>query len=294
MPAVAEIIFHGVRGSAPASGAPYATYGGDTPCIEVAAGSDRIFIDAGSGLKNVSPDSVTEDIDLILSHYHFDHLIGLPFFDLAWRLKGRLRIWAPAFDERPPRSILETFYSHPFCPVGLGDLRVRTEVRSYRPGDSWAISGGVDVATILNDHPGGSAAVRIRTKDGDMVYASDAETADGAAAARLSAFAAGANLFIMDAMNDDATAGHRRGWGHSSWREAIAVGEGAGAQSIALFHHDPRAADEALFAVDAQARQANSRAFLAMQGMRTPLHSGAAAAPAEIRGGETTPWRCNR
>lgn len=288
MSAPTHIVFHGVRGSAPASGADFAEFGGDTPSIEVAHGDSRIFIDAGSGLKNVRvTPSLPDDFDLVISHYHYDHLIGLPFFDPAWRMKGRLRIFAPKFGADEPIDILTTFFSSPFCPVRLDDLSVRVDVNAYRPGDSWQAAGGVTVATAPVNHPGGCAAIRISGGAGDLVYASDAEIMCDADARALADFARHADLFIVDAMNDETNEGVRRGWGHSTWRDAVGVGEAAGARATALFHHDPRRSDIALIAVDAQARALSPRAFMVRQGCAFQLKADAAR-------GEAASWRCNK
>lgn len=296
MTAPAEIRFHGVRGSAPASGVDFSEFGGDTPSVEIAAGDARIFIDAGSGLKNVKVTTgFPDDFDLILSHYHYDHLIGLPFFEPAWRANGRLRIFAPRFGDSDPEAILNTLFSSPFCPVRLDDLRPQVEIVSYRPGDAFPATGGAMIATMPVNHPGGCSAIRVGLGDGDVVYASDTEIADDRDATALAHFATGARLFIADAMNDDADALVRRGWGHSSWRDMLGVASAAGARATALFHHDPRRTDIDLAALDAAAHGADPGAFMVRQGLcyrLFPRAEGPARHTAER--GETATWRCSR
>jgi phosphoribosyl 1,2-cyclic phosphodiesterase len=269
-----DIVFHGARGSAPAGGVDYSEFGGDTPAIEIVNSGARLFLDAGSGLRNADAGGGGRDIDIILSHYHFDHLIGLPFFDPVWKSRGRLRIWAPKLGGRDPRTVLQDFYALPYCPVGLADFAMPTEVIPFQPGDRWTLDGEIAVSTMLAEHPGGSAAIRINTRSGDVVYASDVETADGGAAALLVAFAAGADLLIIDAMNDDGNAAARRGWGHSSWRQALSIGQRAGARSIGLFHHDPRATDNRLRRIEFEAAEMDARAFLVKQASKMRLNAG--------------------
>lgn len=291
-----DIVFHGVRGSAPAQGLSFHEFGGDTPAIEIATADARLFIDAGSGLKNVRVSAALPDeIDLILSHYHYDHLIGLPFFDPAWRPACRLRIWAPQFDDRPPKNILSTLFSPPFCPISLEMFPARVEIRSYVPGESWTPVSDVCISTLLAEHPGGSAAIRVSTTSGDIAYASDVEVWDERAAMSLADFAADASLLIIDAMNDDATANARRGWGHSSWREAIAVGAAAQVGRTALFHHDPRSSDEMLNVVEAAAQCVSRTSFLARQGAVIQFNARAGHdAPPFGSIGEQSPWRCSK
>lgn len=295
MTAPAEILFHGVRGSAPASGADFSEFGGDTPSIEINFGDSRLFIDAGSGLKNVRiGDSLPDDFDLILSHYHYDHLIGLPFFEPVWRKNGRLRIFAPRFGDDEPADILNTIFALPFCPVRLGDFRMRVEIVPYRPGDVWPAAGGM-ISTAAVNHPGGCSAIRVRDDEGDVVYASDVEIADDRDLRSLADFAKGARLFIADAMNDDANSAHRRGWGHSNWRDMLNVAKEASVGTTALFHHDPRRTDIELVTLDAAVHVIDPSAFMVRQGLAfrpRPRAEGPALRHAER--GETATWRCNR
>lgn len=265
-----DIIFHGVRGTAPAGGEQFSEFGGDTPAVELRTRGARLFLDAGSGLRNARADA--GDIDVVLSHYHYDHLIGLPFFEPAWRQSGRLTIWAPMLDGRDPAAVLGTFFARPFCPIGLQDFMMTAEIRPFRPGDAFEVGRDVAVATALADHPGGSAVLRVSTNAGDIVYATDAETAAPREAARLSAFARDADLVIIDSMNGDDNAVHRRGWGHSSWREGVIVGASAGAKSIALFHHDPAADDDRLSRINEEAQLVDARAFIVRQGTKATLN----------------------
>ena len=297
MAAPQYVKFNGVRGSAPASSAAFAEFGGDTPSLEIASDGARLFIDAGSGLKNVAVSAdLPEEIDLILSHYHYDHLIGLPFFEPAWRLTGKLRIWAPQFNERAPLSILETLFSPPFCPVSLDMFRTRVEVCPFAPGDGWDLEGEIFISTMRLAHPGGAAALRVSMPGGDVIYASDAETADPGAAEKLAEFSDHADLLVIDAMNDDDNAKERIGWGHSSWREALAVGAAANAARIALFHHDPRSDDARLRRTEEVAKSRDPRVFLARQGAKVDLDCCAVdtGAPPSSRRGERAPWRCSR
>ncbi|MEZ5892600.1 MAG: MBL fold metallo-hydrolase [Parvularculaceae bacterium] len=266
MRAGTDVLFHGVRGSSPVSGRDFAQFGGDTPAVEIASGETRIILDAGSGLRNVACTAADDaHLDIILSHYHYDHLIGFPFLAPAWRGKGRLTLWAPDFGEHAPRDILHGILAPPYCPVGFGDFAMDVDIIPYRPGASWRI-GGVGVSTLSADHPGGSASIRLSTRAGDAVYATDMELGANGFLRELADFASGADLVIADAMNDDANAEHRRGWGHSSWREAVELGAMARAKRLALFHHDPAMKDAALEYIEAKANELYDNAFSARQG----------------------------
>lgn len=285
-----EIKFHGVRGSAPAPGAKFARYGGDTPCVEIAAGGRRLFVDAGSGLKNVDIAADTDlEIDIVLSHYHFDHLIGLPFFAPVWRPGGALRIWAPRQKGVDPKAAVDRFFSPPYCPVALSRTPRRVEVRAYAPGDSWRI-GAIDVDTLALDHPGGSSGFRISDAAGaSVVYASDVEIADPRAAASLVDFVKGAGLVVIDAMLIEEERAIRRGWGHSVWTDGAAIGIAAEAARIALFHHDPDRDDEALDALDKLARKLRGGVGFARQGDIVRLGGAGCGDRKE----DVAEWRCS-
>ncbi len=291
-----NVLFHGVRGSAPAPGAEFAEYGGDTPSIEIAADNRRVFIDAGSGLKNFKP--TAEDgceFDLILSHYHADHLIGLSFFPPLWIPGGRLRIWAPRFPGVDPVSALGSFFSPPYAPVALHDAPKSVEIRAFTPGDAWRIEGDFEISTSSQNHPGGSCAIAIAHGGARTVYASDVELRSEAEIDRISEFARRADLLIVDAMWTPHEADCRRGWGHSSYRDAIAAAEAAGVERAALFHHDPSRTDPELRLLDAEAARLREGVFFARQGMTIALNSAmldASALMANRR--EIAPWRCSR
>lgn len=264
--------FHGVRGSAPLAGAKAVRYGGDTPCVEVEAGGRRILLDAGSGMRHVRLGDARE-FDLVLSHYHVDHLIGLFSFRGAFRPDVRLRIWAPRFEGRAPQEILQRFYAPPFAPVPLAGAPMKAEIRPYAPGEEWTLGPNLCVRTALLDHPGGCAGIRIDAGAGGLVYATDVELAATGATETLARFAEDVDLLIVDAMSSDQEAEARRGWGHSTWREAVAAGVAARAGRIALFHHDPERDDDALDAFAAEAARIAPQALFARQHERIAVGS---------------------
>ncbi len=272
--AAMNVLFHGVRGSAPAPGADFAEYGGDTPSIEIAADDRRVFIDAGSGLKNFKPKADDgSEYDLILSHYHADHLIGLSFFAPLWIPGGRLRIWAPRFPGVDPDSALRSFFAPPYAPVALHAAPKRVEIRAFTPGDAWRIEGVFEISTSIQNHPGGSCAIAVAHGGARAVYASDAEFRSEADIDKISGFARAANLFIVDAMWTPQEADLRRGWGHSSYRDAIAAAAAAAVEKTALFHHDSSRTDAQLRLLDAEAARLREGAFFARQGMTIALDS---------------------
>ncbi|MEQ1929881.1 MAG: MBL fold metallo-hydrolase [Parvularculaceae bacterium] len=275
-----RVTFHGVRGSAPAPGAATVKYGGDTPCVEVASAGRRLFLDAGSGMRNVRVESDEPgEFDLIVSHYHYDHLIGLPFFEPLWRKGGRLRIWAPRLDGVAPQEAIERIFSPPYCPVELANTPTKVEIRAYTPGASWRIAKDLNVSTAAHAHPGGAASIKIESGSASLVYATDVEIAAPGQAGALAQFAAGASLFIVDAMSTDEEAEARRGWGHSTWREAARVAAAARVERAALFHHDPRRKDCDLDALEAAARQEAPQAFFARQETAFDLGCALTASP---------------
>ena len=291
-----SVIFHGVRGTAPVSGAAFADYGGDTPSIEVRAANRRVFLDAGTGLRNAGPtDDDGGEFDIILSHYHADHLVGLASFAPFWVPGGRLRIWAPRFSGVDPISAVRSFFSPPYSPIALEDSPMTVEIRAFTPGDVWRIERALEISTSLQNHPGGSCSIAVRSGDVRAVYASDIELDSDAEIGRLSDFALRADLLIVDAMWTPQEAELRRGWGHSSFRQSIVAAERAEAGRTALFHHDPGRTDLALLLLDGEAAHLRESAFFARQGMTIDLNSATLDVTASIANRkETASWRCSR
>jgi phosphoribosyl 1,2-cyclic phosphodiesterase len=263
-----------VRGSVPAPGAATKRYGGNTPCIEVRAGDRCIVLDAGSGIRGLGEKLRDTDrpvsADILLSHYHYDHLQGLPFFAPLVEPQNRFTFHGPRREGRSVQDVLEGQMVPPYFPVTLDELvRARIEFRTIEPGGSFGI-GPVRITTAELDHPGGNLGYRLEHDGRSLVYATDVEHTERPAEA-LVELARGADLLLHDAMYTDPEYEQRKGWGHSTWSGALATAEAARVKKLVLFHHDPDRDDRSLDGVLRKVQKRFPRTIAAREGQTLRL-----------------------
>jgi phosphoribosyl 1,2-cyclic phosphodiesterase len=257
-----RVRFFGVRGSIPTPGPSTVRYGGNSVCVEVRlADGTRIVLDAGTGIrecgKQIERDGYTGTIHLCITHPHWDHLIGLPFFGPLYA-KDRRIMFHPMTAAGSARMANPIMFDGEHFPVRFRDLPAQIErapaAREHRIGSA-RITG------IELNHPGGSNGFRIDDDDGtSLCYLTDNElhppggTAVTTAAA-LARFAAGSSLIIHDAQYVASDLPGKHGWGHSQVDDVLALARDAGASAVALHHHDPDRDDAALDAIAAGATE---------------------------------------
>jgi len=238
----------GTRGSLPTPGPATERYGGNTSCVEVRGSvpGHVVVLDAGSGIRELGrvlgPD--VERIDLLLTHLHMDHIIGLGFFPVLFRPEVAVHIWGPSSATLGLRERLSRYLSPPLFPVRLRDLPCHLMLHDV-PLGTFDLPG-VEVTSALVCHPGPTVGYRLDDGHAVLTYLPDHEPALGArrfpdAPSWTSGFrlAAGADVLLHDAQYDaNEYAGHL-GWGHSTIEQALAFAEEAGVNELVAFHHDP-------------------------------------------------------
>jgi len=255
------IRFWGVRGSVASPGSATHQVGGNTSTVEVRCGGARFVLDAGTGMRAMGNAWLAEgDVDatLLLSHLHWDHIQGLPFFTPLYLPSTRLRIVSAEAEEGSAREALAAQMRAPTFPIDWEQLPSSLTFESLDP-DAGQLMGGVLVRALRLAHPGGDVtAYRLDYGGRSVVYATDversAEVDDG-----LFAFARGADVLIHDAQyTPEEYRGERgpsrRGWGHSTFETAAQLARAAGVGRLLLFHHDPSHDDEAVARIEARAR----------------------------------------
>jgi len=251
-----RVTFRGVRGSVPWSVPEGIIHGCNTPCIEIydeAAGI--LILDAGSGIVGVSPQKLAPQprpVSLMLTHYHWDHLLGLPFFATLYEPGWDLTIHTPTLMAHDP-SWLDTMFKSPFFPVPYEHLPNKPRVQMVEPGEVG--HDGFQVSALPLNHPGGSLAYRIKGASGDFVYATDHEFGNPAFDEPLADFVKGAAVLVLDAHFTPEELPLHRGWGHSDWRQCAEFAATAGAGKLYLFHHKPARSDQALVDIRAEAQK---------------------------------------
>jgi len=254
-----RVTFYGVRGSVPAPGPQTARYGGNTSCVEVRLADGSILaLDAGTGLRELGNTLVREGrqskLHLLLSHTHWDHVLGLPFFAPLWSKSNHLLVYPLPNDaqERFQRNIFDDIH----FPVSVNDIPAKVELT--RPeGTIWRI-GSAAVRPIALNHPGGAQGFRIEDEDGSsLAYLTDNELNAKTAVVspeELARFAEGVDLVIHDSQYLPSDMPHKLGWGHSIVDDVLRLGALAGPKRLALFHHDPDRTDDALDALGERSR----------------------------------------
>jgi phosphoribosyl 1,2-cyclic phosphodiesterase len=254
-----RVRFFGVRGSIPTPGPSTVRYGGNSVCVEVRLADDtRILLDAGTGLrdagKQIEAEGYRGKIHMFITHPHWDHIMGIPFFGPMYSKDSHIVLHPMTVRGREGLRRPIMFDGEHF-PVRFVDLPAKID----RVEDLCEHQiGSARITTIELNHPGGANGFRIDDDDGTSVcYLTDNELnppADGVVTpGELARFSAGTSLLIHDAqyLLDDMPA--RRGWGHSSVPEVLALAREAGAARVALHHHDPDRTDDELdvIAIDA-------------------------------------------
>jgi len=242
--------FWGVRGSIACSGPRTVRYGGNTSSIEVRCGERMLLFDAGTGFRYLGhalAGAGPLDADLFLTHTHFDHVAGLPFFKPFFQPENRFRLWAGHLGERMTlRRVLGEFMMSPLFPVPPQVFRARMEYREFKAGETLKPAPDIAVRTTALNHPDGATGYRIDYAGRSVCYLTDTEHVPGAPDRNILELIAGADLVIYDSMYTDAEYENYTGWGHSTWQEGVRLCRDAGAKRLCVFHHDPEHDDDML------------------------------------------------
>lgn len=267
-----RVKFWGVRGSLPTPGATTLAYGGNTACVEIRCGGRRIILDAGSGLRELGRVIVAEggsgDLDLLLTHCHIDHLIGLPFFAPAFSPGFAFRFWAGHLSEREHLSeVVAQFMIPPLLPITPQMFRASIDYRDFIAGEFFDLGDAISVRTAPLNHPGGATGYRVSFGGRSVCYFTDHEHGPDGPDPALVALARDADLLIYDATFTVDEYRRCAGWGHSTWVEGARLADAAGVHRLALFHHLPERTDTALAEIEEQAAAHRPGTFAAKEGL---------------------------
>jgi phosphoribosyl 1,2-cyclic phosphodiesterase len=251
-----RIRYWGTRGSIPSPGQSTARYGGNTSCVEVRLDDETLIIlDAGSGIRGLGASLGPCRATILLSHYHWDHIQGLPFFTSAFIPTSDLGIYGPESCEQSPRELLSGQMLDPYFPTSLSQMAgIRAVERT--PEEPFQI-GSATVTPVRLCHPSVTLGYRIEADGASLVYMSDDEV-DMASPQILDGIrtaARDADLLLHDCQYVEGEYSTRRGWGHSTPRMAVGLACEAGVRHLVLFHHDPSHSDEQVEAIADEGRR---------------------------------------
>ncbi|MDI6853796.1 MAG: MBL fold metallo-hydrolase [Deltaproteobacteria bacterium] len=244
-----EIRFWGTRGSIPSPGPQTLHFGGNTTCVEILLDSGRrIIIDAGTGIRvlgeHLKTSTATVRMHLLLTHNHWDHLLGLPFFDPIYREDTEILIdgWPLAF-----QALTRVFDDHMgdgFFPVAFDQLKARISFIN-RLARGPLVLDDVLIEAMPVNHPQGCLGFRLREGNHTLVFITDNELGhdEGRRFRDFVRFAQDCHLLIHDAQYLPEEMPEHRGWGHSTYEEAVRLAVEAKAKRLVLTHHDPGRSD---------------------------------------------------
>ena len=240
----------GARGSIPVSGKQYLKYGGDTTCIEVTgAHGEIIIVDAGTGIRalgnELSRTAGPRDLSMLFTHAHWDHLMGFPFFKPIYQKKTRITVAGCRFSQQSLKSLLARSMKPPNFPVDFRDVRAEFQFSGDCTG-TFTI-GAIEVVPIPFNHPNQGFGYKFTEGGKRFVFLTDNELSfhhpGGLERAAYAEFSRGADLLIHDAEFTDEEYGQRRGWGHSTYKDALRLALEADARRFVLFHHNQERTD---------------------------------------------------
>lgn len=259
--------FWGTRGSIPTPGVATEKFGGNTTCAEVRLGKTRLILDAGTGLRELSDswnaraEEEVSEATLLLTHLHWDHIQGFPFFSQAYSPAHKIEVFGPTLEEASFDEYLRRQMQGKYFPVPMEAMKANLQFLDCR--DSFQVND-LKIRSLRLPHPGGSCAYRIESKHEVFIFATDCEL-DQIAKNRpeidrdfslsrvyeeeFLEFFADVDLLAIDCQWTDADYASRKNWGHNSVTTVADFASQVRPKSLALTHHDPRSTDAKVEAI---------------------------------------------
>ncbi len=291
--------FWGVRGSIPAPGPDTLHYGGNTSCVEIRADGEIIILDAGTGIRALglalgrevaaAPEKGPLRVTLLVSHMHWDHIQGFPYFLPAYDPESHVHLRGYNRSDLGLRAAIAGQMTSPYFPIAFSEMRSNVEIEELREMEFSV--GKVGIKAFQANHPGGAVGYRFATSGGSIVYMPDNEpygqTVDKGAAqfsdldahsaqkrAQLVEFVRDADLLLLDSQYTREEYFEHLGWGHGYVDDVVDIAVSAGVKQLRLFHHDPDHSDEVI-------------ARMAAHGQRLAAERGSSLIVEAAREGET-------
>ena len=265
-------VVRGARGSMSACGRCHDSFGGNTTCFSFHTPMGIIILDAGTGISSLSREIASlpsiPDVTFLFTHFHLDHVVGLPSFDPLYNAKAHITLMA---DPRRPsdwKETLKTFMGKPYWPIGLGEVNATMKMEDLPLEAGFLDLYGVRITWFRVPHPQQCLAFRLKAADADIVVATDVEYGKGHIAPAFIEFCRNTDFLIFDAHYRPEEYEDHRGWGHSTWEIAALAASEAGAGRLLLTHHAPERTDHEIKDIVRSTRRIFPATDAASEGMR--------------------------
>lgn len=255
-----NIKFWGCRGSIPVPDSRMIKYGGNTSCIEVIINNRVLILDAGTGIRKLGEDLINKnikDIDIFITHSHWDHIQGFPFFKSIYRDDYNINIFGCSHSYKQIKNILSQQMSYEFFPVKFSELKSKINFIEICKDEQGKCDHSTISKVIQANHPIFTLGVRIEDKGKSFVFITDNELRSKKPTTPWDGFVkfcSGADYLIHDAQFTDKEYDNRIGWGHSSFRQVLELANEAGVKNLGFYHHDPDRQDYELDGIEEHSR----------------------------------------
>ncbi len=266
-----EVTFWGTRGTLPVSGAPFARTGGNTNCIEVTCGNHTIIIDAGTGIRELGSKIVStspnQKIHLLLTHAHYDHVEGIPFFAPFFVENAKVDISCGKLEgSKDTSQLISSLMERPFFPVGPEVFSANIDYNTLEENSAYNISNAIRITTASLNHPGGSTGYRIDFAGKSFACITDTEHVADQHDENILKLIDNVDAFSYDCSLLDKEMCDFKGYGHSTFEEGMRLAKLADAGALLASHHMPFRNDDDLDQIEKEMKSENPNNAVAREG----------------------------